>query len=79
MKNLSLRLPDDLLARLDRLSQDRGEAKSDVIRTALEAFLTNDQPATGISCADLAGDLIGSVEGPSDLATNPKYMKGYGQ
>ncbi|MBO6575897.1 MAG: hypothetical protein JJ896_10395 [Rhodothermales bacterium] len=24
-------------------------------------------------------DLIGSVEGPGDLSTNPKYMEGYGE
>jgi hypothetical protein len=23
--------------------------------------------------------LVGSVEGPSDLSTNPKYMEGFGQ
>ena len=28
---------------------------------------------------DLAGDLIGSVEGPSDLSTNRAYMDGYGE
>ena len=25
-----------------------------------------------------AGDLIGFVEGPGDLSTNPKYMEGFG-
>lgn len=28
---------------------------------------------------ELAGDLIGSVEGPGDLLTNPKHMAGYGK
>jgi hypothetical protein len=28
---------------------------------------------------DLAGDLIGCVEGPGDLSTNPQYMEGFGQ
>jgi len=28
---------------------------------------------------ELAGDLIGSLEGPGDLSTNPKYMEGFGR
>lgn len=31
------------------------------------------------SFLEAAGDLIGAVEGPGDLATNPEYMKGYGK
>lgn len=31
------------------------------------------------SVLDLAGDLVGCVDGPPDLATNPKHLDGYGQ
>ncbi len=32
------------------------------------------------SALDLAGDLVGSVEGgPGDLATNPKHLNDYGR
>ncbi len=31
------------------------------------------------SALELAGDLVGSVEGPGDLSTNPKYMEGFGR
>jgi hypothetical protein len=31
------------------------------------------------SALELAGDLVGCVEGPGDLTTNPKYMEGYGR
>jgi hypothetical protein len=31
-----------------------------------------------ISVFEAAGDLIGCVEGPSDLSTNKRYMEGYG-
>jgi hypothetical protein len=31
------------------------------------------------SFLEAAGDLTGSVEGPNDLATNPKYMEEYGR
>ncbi len=36
--------------------------------------------AGGVSALELAGDLIGSVEGgPGDLATNPEHLNGYGK
>jgi hypothetical protein len=79
MKNISLRLPEELHARLDRASRDRGEAKSDVVRTALEVYLSGTKSSAGVSCTELAGDLVGSLEGPIDLATNPRHMTGYGQ
>lgn len=36
------------------------------------------KPTPG-SALELAGDLVGSVEGPRDLSTNPKYLEGFGQ
>lgn len=79
MKSVSLKLPDDLHAKLAQLSRQRGAAKSDVIRDALVAYFeTAPSRINGVSCLDLAGDLIGSLEGPADLATNPRHMHGYG-
>lgn len=79
MKNISLKLSDDLHAKLERLSKQRGAAKSDVIRDALEAYFTGAKNGSRLSCAELAGDLVGSLTGPTDLATNPKHMRGYGR
>jgi predicted transcriptional regulator len=79
MKNVSLKLPDGLHAKLDEISKRRGAAKSDVIRDALEAYFAGEKNGSRASCADLAGDLIGSLVGPVDLATNPKHLAGYGQ
>jgi len=31
-----------------------------------------------LSCHDLARDLAGSMGGPRDIATNPKYMQDFG-
>ena len=78
MKHISLKIPDELHAKLARVSQDRGAAKSDVVRTALEAYFLGAN-GNGVSCADLAGDLIGSLSGPADLATSPKHMQDYGR
>jgi hypothetical protein len=79
MKNISLKLPDDLNARLERAAKQRGAAKSDIVREALEAYFAGQQNGAQVSCLDLAHDLAGSIDGPADLATNPKYMRGYGQ
>ncbi|RIK75530.1 MAG: hypothetical protein DCC67_15220 [Planctomycetota bacterium] len=78
MKSVSLKLPDHLHAKLEEACQRRRAAKSDVMRDALEAYLEQPKGA-GISCAELAGDLVGSLAGPADLATNPVHLRGYGQ
>lgn len=41
--------------------------------------LTSDSSETPRSFFDVAKDYIGRGEGPSDLLTNPDYMKGYGE
>jgi predicted transcriptional regulator len=79
MKSISLKLPDDLNAKLEQVSNARSVAKSDIIRDALEAYLANGTGGRQLSIAELAADLVGSIEGPADLATNPKYMRGYGK
>jgi hypothetical protein len=79
MKNISLKLPDDLNAKLEQVSKQRGAAKSDIVRDALQAYFAGQQNGARVSCLDLARDLAGSIDGPTDLATNPKYMRGYGR
>ncbi len=79
MKTLSLKLPEALDAKLRAAAKRRRTTLSAMARAALEAYLNDKQKAPKGSFLDLAGDLIGSVEGPGDLATNPKYMEGYGR
>jgi hypothetical protein len=62
-----------------RLAKARKETKSDLIRVALEQFLNGQRQSRAITVGELAGDLLGSAEGPTDLATNPQYMEGYGR
>lgn len=50
-----------------------------VVREALEQFLNGGRRSSVVTVAELAGDLLGSAQGPRDLATNPKYMEGYGK
>lgn len=77
MKTISLKLPDSLLQRLESESKQRRVTKSQLVRESLEqAFSAAGGPT---SCFDLARDLAGSVKGlPADIATNPKYMEGFG-
>jgi hypothetical protein len=79
MQTISLKLPDDLLAELDREARTRRITKSALVRESLEAALRG-QPGRAVSCYDLARDLAGTVKGmPRDLADNPKYMEGFGE
>lgn len=79
MPTVSMRLPEDLLRELDREAKARCVTKSLLVRESLEKTLRK-QSRKGESCYDLARDLAGCVKGlPKDLATNPKYMKGFGE
>jgi predicted transcriptional regulator len=75
MRTTSLKLSPALDRRLSDVARRRGTTRSAIVREALEAFLA----ARRGSIADLAGDLIGSLEGPGDLSTNPRHMDGYGR
>ena len=80
MTTITLKLPEALERRLVSISRKRGRSKSQIVREALEQALTNnvsvrEQP----SCYDLVSDLISPCQGPRDLSTNPKYLKGYGK
>lgn len=79
MKTISLKLPENLDVKLDRTAKQRKQSKSEVVREALEQFLHGGRRSSIVTVAELAGDLLGSAEGPHDLATNPKYLEGYGK
>jgi predicted transcriptional regulator len=80
MRAISLKLPDDLLAELQREAKARRVTKSALVRESLETALRRRPGRRAASCFDLARDLAGSVEGlPRDLAVNPKYMDGFGE
>ena len=55
----------DFIEFLQTKVNQQGEARS------------NRQPK--ISALEAAGDLVGCVEGPDDLSTNPEYMQGFGK
>ena len=78
MKTVSLKLPEEMDARLEARAKDLGRTKSQITREALLRFL-EDEPASGVSCLDLVRDLVGVARGPGDLASNKKHLRGYGR
>jgi metal-responsive CopG/Arc/MetJ family transcriptional regulator len=80
MKTISLKLPEQLLVKLEHAAMQQGLSKSEVVRAALERVLNGRHKAKQPpSALDLAGDIVGSCKGPGDLSTNPKYMEGFGE
>ena len=77
---MSLKLPDDLMAQLNQEAKLRRVPKSRIVREGLEIALRKPGRGQARSCYDLTRDLAGSIRGlPRDLATNPKYMEGFGE
>ena len=79
MKTLSLKLPEELDIRVGAMAKQRGSSKSEVVRSALEAYLASEAPTFTGSALDLAGNLVGALEGPVDLSYHQNYMRGYGE
>jgi Arc/MetJ-type ribon-helix-helix transcriptional regulator len=79
MKTLSLKLPDALDVKIAALAAQRRSSKSEVIRSVLEAYLADRGTTATASALDLAGDLVGSLEGENDLSHSREHMRGYGE
>ena len=79
MKTLSLRLPEALDAQLTALARERGVSRSALARQAIEGLVNGNGGKPAVSCYDLTKNLAGCFDGPPDLATNKKYMEGFGK
>lgn len=79
MKTISLKLPDELDKELTTRAEHRQTTKSALIREAIEGYLTSNTPPPRGSALDLAGDLVGCVEGPGDLSYNKDYFRDFGR
>lgn len=82
MKSLTVKIPDALQARLAAACRHRGVSQSSLLREALQAHLSGTNRrngATAPTCYDLAADLIGSLDGPTDLSANVSHLGEYGQ
>ena len=75
MRTVSFKLPENLDDALSHLARERRSSRSALVREAIESLAKGKRR----SVTALAADLVGSVDGPSDLATNPKHMLKYGR
>jgi predicted transcriptional regulator len=78
MKTLSLKLPDALDDQLEALASRQRTSKSAVVREAISGYLKESSAPARASFTALAGDLVGSIEGPEDLSFNPDHLAGFG-
>ena len=75
MRVVSVKLSADLDHALTEIARRRNASRSAILREALEAFARGSKR----SVTAAAGELVGSVRGPRDLASNPKHLVGYGE
>ena len=69
-------IPEKLDASLEKLAQQAKVPKDKFVRKALEQAVL--RPRRSGSAFNLVSNLCGSLSGPSDVATNPKYLEGLG-
>jgi Arc/MetJ-type ribon-helix-helix transcriptional regulator len=75
---ISLKVPGEVEAKLRSVAARKRISKSEYVRASLIAALSAEDDSP--SAFDLVQDIAGSVSsGKKDMATNPKYMKGYGK
>ncbi len=92
MTTISLKLPEQLFSRLEKESRARRKTKTSLVRECLEKQLplkhssAKDLPKLppGESFYDKALPILKKAwakrgRGRRDLATNPKYMEGFGE
>jgi predicted transcriptional regulator len=75
MRTVSFKLPERLDDALSDLARRRKSSRSALAREALEALAMGKRR----SVTAMVDELVGSLDGPVDLSTNPKHMTGYGK
>jgi metal-responsive CopG/Arc/MetJ family transcriptional regulator len=76
LESISIKITKTLSARVSKLAKSRNVSRTEIVRDALEAYTQK----TRVSFTSSVGDLRGCLKHlPSDLSSNPKYLKGYGE
>lgn len=68
MAIVTCKLPPELDAELEAIASRRHVSKSDIIREALTTTLRQQKRKVRLSAYDLARNICGSLDGPSDLS-----------
>jgi predicted transcriptional regulator len=81
MNTLTIKIPPGLEQDLLQLSEQTHLSKSELVRRALAAFVSQRKSAEAfVSALDRAGDAVGCFSGsPPDLASNSVYLKDFGR
>jgi Arc/MetJ-type ribon-helix-helix transcriptional regulator len=74
MVTISLKLSRQDHEQLRSMATKQRTTKSAIIRQAVRNLLKKDNPPVKESFLDSVRDLVGIVDGPKDLSTNPKYL-----
>ncbi len=79
MTRISLKIPDELVVRMDAVAHARRTSRSALLREALEEKLKVVARMTPPSLYDRSADLCGKeVSGLGDLASSPTHLEGFG-
>jgi Arc/MetJ-type ribon-helix-helix transcriptional regulator len=80
MDTLTIKIPEDLAAAIEKAVQRTHLTKSELVRRALVAYTARQTGGQFVSALEQAGDLVGCFKGgPRDLASNPRHMEGFGK
>lgn len=75
MRTVSFKLPEALDDALSDLARRRKSSRSALVREALEHLASGGRR----SVTAVVDELIGAMDGPADLSTNPRHLSGYGK
>jgi predicted transcriptional regulator len=75
MRTVSFKLPEQLDDALSELARRRKSNRSAVVREALEGLAKGKRR----SVTAAVDELVAAVDGPVDLSSNPKHLRGYGR
>lgn len=79
-QRISVRVSQGTARRLKERSRATGEKESDVVREALEEYLSKSAEEKTPYERALEAGMIGCAKGlPKDLSTNKRYFKGFGK
>ena len=75
MPTVTIKLGGEDYQLLKAEAERRGTTQSEVLREGLRRVTSGRESD---SIADRMRDLVGSIEGPEDLSSNPQHLKDYG-
>ena len=76
---ITVKLSRRLATRLSARAKTRHSTRSALVREALERYLADDADEREPSFLEVAQDVAGCLEGPADLSSDRRRLRGYGR